>query len=57
MKTEKEIQEKIEEILKKWHSELRTNLSEWIAATYTIETLHWVLDNLETLPVDNMLKS
>jgi len=55
MKTEQEIKNMIEKLLKNYHKEKR-NMSEWLAITYTVETLEWVLGGVRPyLPTENLL--
>ena len=54
MKTKEAIENKIEKIMKEYHKKKR-NIQEWITTTYTVQTLRWVIEDLETMPIDDAL--
>ena len=56
MRTEQELQDMRENLAKAYRKDLRNrNLSEWIATTYAIQTIEWVLGLLDELPAARSL--
>jgi len=49
MRTEKEIREIIKQITDEYHKEIRQT-PQWIASTYFIDALLWVLGDVKGLP-------
>lgn len=55
MKTEKVVKDKIIELMKKYHSRKR-NTSEWIATTYAMQALRWVVDDIQKMSIEYLLE-
>jgi len=54
VRSEKEIKEKIKEVIRDYaQGKLRDRtLSDYIATTYTVQTLFWVLEKIDRLPIE-----
>jgi hypothetical protein len=56
MRTENELQEMRENLCKTYRKGYaKRNLSEWIATTYAVQTIEWVLGLLDELPAARVL--
>jgi len=59
MKNAKQIVAMKEKLLKEWNrlklSE-KSNIPDWIAVSFSVQTLQWVLGELEPLPAEELLE-
>jgi hypothetical protein len=55
MRSEQEIKDQIERLLKLYHEKKR-GVSDWLTTTYSVATLRWVLKELPELPAEIILR-